>query len=143
MTRGWALAASAVLGLFVGAQSNAQLLRMDIPFAFHVRESTMPAGEYEVRVDVAKRQVFVSAVTGLAMTQFMAMPAKGQREGDASVVFHKFGNSYFLDEVRTGTLPYALASPAGKKQREAERIARADARAEVAEVRVPAARVAR
>jgi hypothetical protein len=77
------------------------------------------------------------------MTQFMAMPAKGQREGDASLVFHKFGNSYFLDEVRTGTLPYALASPTGRKQREAERIARADAKAEVAEVRVPVAKVAR
>lgn len=143
MTRAMALAACAILGLCLGAQSSGQVLRADIPFAFHVRDTVMPAGDYEIRVDPAKRAVTVSAMSGLVTAQFFALTANQTGRSENYLVFHRFGNSYFLDRVKTNMVPFALEAPGTRREREAEKMARAFANAEVAETRVPIRSVAR
>ena len=142
--KGAALALAALLGLWLGAvPAEAQELRANIPFAFQLRDGAMPAGDYSVRVDVAKRQVVMECLDGVAATHFFALASDAKGPESATLVFHKYGNTYFLDKVRTGAGGLALSAPVSRKERLAERTARANARAEVAEVRVPATRMVR
>lgn len=142
--KGAALAMAALLGLWLGAEpAGAQELRANVPFAFQLRDGSMPAGDYAVRVDVARRQVVVENLEGTATAQFFALPSDAHGLAPASLVFHKYGNTYFLDKVRTGSEGPALSAPVTRKERLAERAARANARWEVTEVRVPATRVVR
>lgn len=144
ISKGAALVLSALLGLWLGAEpANAQELRVNVPFAFQLRDGAMPAGDYSVRVDAAKRQVMVESLEGTAATQFFALASDAKGPDSASLEFHKYGNTYFLDKVKTGTGGLALSAPVTRKERLAERTARASARAEVAEVRVPASRIVR
>jgi hypothetical protein len=142
-SRGLALAAAAVLGLFLGAQSNAQVLQAKVPFAFHVQDLSMPAGDYEFRVEAGNRAVTVQSVDGLAVTRFFGYLNTGPKGDGACLLFLRYGNSYFLDRVKTSMSPMAMQAPVTRKAREAERAARANARAEMAVVRVPATQTAR
>jgi len=137
MRVGLAVAIYAGLAVWLAAPANGQMIRAEIPFAFHVREANMPAGEYTLRLDTATRQVTVESLNGLAMARFFALTSDDTVEAKACLVFHKYGNSYYLDRVKGGHSPWMWKAPDSKKERQAERIARAYANAEIAEVRVP------
>lgn len=89
----------------VHAQMPGTALRAAIPFDFSVRGKTFPAGEYEIRritdepdglvisgVNNHENEVFETEPTGSSKT-----PNRGE------IVFHRYGDSYFLFEVFGGS----------------------------------------
>jgi hypothetical protein len=86
--------------------ANAQSLQRqvaDIPFDFHVGENTLPAGQYEVMSTSAAREAIRVRSTEngnvairLTNTAYKLRPAK-----KGVLVFHRYGNRYFLSEVWT------------------------------------------
>ena len=80
-------------------------LKADIPFAFQVANQTMPAGQYWIqrRSDADERAQMIrrtdSSAAAVALTS--AVDAKNG-ESEPELVFHKYGNSYFLSEIWTG-----------------------------------------
>jgi len=103
------------------AQSAA---RADVPFAFNVGSTHLPAGMYKVkRADFDNNFIMVSNVnTGDTVLSLF------QRETPSHVnrklIFHHRGNQYFLAEVWGGDGNRGMAMPATKAEQQVE-IARA------------------
>jgi hypothetical protein len=80
--------------------------KADIPFAFQVANQTMPAGEYLIQrvSDTNRRAEMIrrtdSSAAVIALT-FSVVDAKNGGS-EPKLVFHKYGDSYFLSEIWTG-----------------------------------------
>jgi len=96
----------AVLGLALvaaaqGAQAQAKRwLVLKAPFAFTVERQQLPAGEY--RVQLQDGWLRVQSADGKASVYVLTMPVSGKApEGHGEVVFHQYGEKYFLAQVWT------------------------------------------
>ena len=93
------------------AQTNANL-RADVPFNFTAGKSTLPAGDCGV---VIAGQV-ASILCAGNRAGMVGLPAMKDATGTAKLVFHKYGDQYFLEEVWTESKGLILAqSPAEKE----------------------------
>jgi len=109
-----ALALAVTLGIATAyAQTNANL-RADVPFKFMVGKTAIPAGNCEV---VVSTQVARVTCTG-DEAGIVGIPGRADATGKAKMVFHKYGDQYFLAEVWTESKGLILAeSPAEKEMR--------------------------
>jgi len=91
----------------VATSANAQTLKRqvaNIPFEFYVGEATLPAGQYEVMSTSAAREAVRVRSTEnsdvairLTSSAYKLDPVK-----KGVLVFHRYGNRYFLSEIWTG-----------------------------------------
>jgi hypothetical protein len=99
-----------LLTLATAATANAQapdhVLRARIPFGFSVRDRTLPAGEYEVRrLNDSPEVLIISKRSRHEHEQaiFRTDPLDASRTPNrGEIVFHRYGDRYFLSEVLTG-----------------------------------------
>ena len=86
------------------AQNESLKLRFHIPFAFTVENATFAAGEYEV-TEPAHLILEVRNVGNQASAFEHAQPARTKKEADGRVrlIFHRYGNEYFLAAVSDGS----------------------------------------
>ena len=117
-----ALAVALMAVAIAAGQSYAQQIsaKADIPFAFQVGNKAMPAGQYWIqRVSDADESAQIirrtdSSAAAVAMT--FAADARSKPE----LVFHKYGNSYFLSEIWTG-LGQGRQLPKSEREKELAR----------------------
>jgi hypothetical protein len=92
-----------VTAISVSAQSERSKIT-NIPFDFIVGEKTLPAGEYTVepnRSDFDKVWL-VQSRDGRTSALFITMPVRAsETQEKAKVVFHKYGDQYFLSQIWT------------------------------------------
>jgi hypothetical protein len=88
------------------ASANAQSNRVvaDIPFEFSVGYKTMPAGEYAVRaVNNQGNALMIQSADGkLAAVRLSDETERSKNNSHARLVFHRYGQRYFLAEVWNG-----------------------------------------
>ena len=102
------MATCCFLALGAGATAHAQLagttLRAMIPFDFSVRGKTLPAGEYEIRrFSDAPDGLIISGVTNREREIFETEPvSRWKAPNRGEIIFHRYGDSYFLSEVFAG-----------------------------------------
>jgi hypothetical protein len=89
------------------ANSDNKVVAADIPFEFSVGYKTMAAGEYQVRTitsanDALMIQSADAKVTALRQSE---ATAKMKNNNHARLVFHRYGERYFLAEVWNGADP--------------------------------------
>ena len=104
----------AVLGVLLAAPVFAQdQLSADIPFAFHVNGTTLAAGAYHlVRTSPVERVWSIREASGqpgvLFSSPIAAETIYARKTG--ALVFHRYGNRYFLSELRVAgeTLSWRL-----------------------------------
>lgn len=81
------------------------LLRANVPFEFYLNGKVMPAGEYQIDTKlghgVARVWNLDSDRAVLVLAQKDSFPYRASRE-EAVVVFHRYGDRYFLSHVRDG-----------------------------------------
>ena len=117
-----------VLAALATASVNAQeanKLKVDVPFSFHVGNSTMPAGEYDVRTNgVAPGVLMLRSSDSKAIMNIVSIPAQTRDSRDkGKLVFNHYHGEYFLSEVwNAGTNTGALL----KKTRRELEIARSE-----------------
>jgi len=70
-----------------------------IPFAFQIGSSYLPAGTYRIQIQ-GNDMLAIRGETGSAVMLVMWESAN-RPSGNSAVVFHHYGNQYFLREVRT------------------------------------------
>ena len=96
------LAAAALTLVSAVATANAQESRTqvaNIPFEFTVGETTLPAGDYNVsRLSSGEAIALRGTESAVRLTSLITRtePAK-----QSKLVFHRYGNQYFLSEVWT------------------------------------------
>jgi hypothetical protein len=100
-----------------------------VPFPFTVADKSMPAGQYFVEgLWYSAVAIHQSKGEGLILLGHSAQRAI---ESEAKLIFHRYGNHYFLREVRLPNMDAARVFAAGKKEVE---LAKAQKRAPNVEV---------
>ena len=87
------------------AQMPGTVIRATIPFAFSVKGRTLPAGDYEIRrITDEPDGLRISSVNDRHEAAiFETEPVEARRIARrAEIVFHKYGDSYFLSDIFSG-----------------------------------------
>ena len=90
----------------VSANAQSKKLAADIPFDFTVGNQTMTSGEYSVRsiTNDGAGLVIKSDDTGKSVIRLSNSIDPQRNNTQARLVFHKYGQRYFLAEVWAGGL---------------------------------------
>ena len=86
------------------AQTESQrLMKVNVPFAFAVEDHSLPAGEYLVLTVTPERTIRIVSADGKHSAIVNTLPNYAKSPSASSrLVFHKYGNEYFLAQVWTG-----------------------------------------
>lgn len=100
-----AFALLALATLTTAAVASAQdIARADIPFEFRAGAKALPAGSYEVSGLNSWAIVLRNRDAGESAAILAQEVAPGTDSGDATLVFHRYGDRYFLTQVRMPNL---------------------------------------
>jgi hypothetical protein len=88
------------------AQSAKQLVA-DVPFEFVVGDQAMPSGEYTLRANGIQSQALIiqsrdAKCSAIRLTNAIAQRSREGHETKARLVFHRYGQRYFLAQVWSG-----------------------------------------
>ncbi|RPI27671.1 MAG: hypothetical protein EHM61_07710 [Acidobacteria bacterium] len=114
-----------ISGLCLNAMTST-VLRVNVPFAFHIGKTTLPAGNYILEMDRATSAsalgtaVTLRTIDGKTQLRTASMPGYGAKSG-ASLTFNRYANSYFLATVES----YGLGCQLRKSKAEKEVAAKA------------------
>ena len=104
-----AVVTGCLLALMIAVPAHAQLpgtiMRVAIPFDFIVKGKTLPAGNYEIKRinDSPEGLIIRNANEKRDHVIFETEPVETRKIPNTSeIVFHRYGDSYFLSEVLTG-----------------------------------------
>jgi len=101
---------------FASAQSSSPVAEVNIPFAFQTPTQTLPAGKYRVVLEsghMVRLQGY--SVGGFALTHD-AIKTQAPRQG--SVVFHRYGDTYYLSQIWTAGVSVGLECTKGRTERQ-------------------------
>jgi hypothetical protein len=101
------------------AQNSAQGY---VPFAFSVSNTTLPAGHYRIATNSAQ-SVVIRNLDELKRAVFspIASPAQAQ-DGTCKMVFHKYGDRYFLRQVLCPSNAISVDLPATRREKHAQQL---------------------
>ena len=85
-----------VLAIGAFGQTSPGDLVVDVPFAFSANGHKLPAGHYTVTQKIDMIRIFNRKNTGLYVPTMFALRT---RTDGSKLVFHRYGNDYFLSAV--------------------------------------------
>ncbi len=121
LTFGRIAIATGLLTVLLAPTLNAEtkLVRVNIPFTFMAGEHVLPAGQYRVEVDPASNRMRLRRADGEAGAYLSVYIAyKPQAPNMGTLVFHKYGNSHFLQGVWGAGRSWGYEVPASEAERE-------------------------
>lgn len=102
----------------VKAQSFGTAVVAEIPFAFQIGSDRLPAGTYRLEMS-ENGLLWVKGNSGSAV-MLVLRESTNRASADSAVVFHHYGNQYFLREVRRAGDDGFLWSDETKAERRAK-----------------------
>ncbi|MGA1999803.1 MAG: hypothetical protein ABSG52_07410 [Terriglobales bacterium] len=118
-------AAQQLLLVFLGsimfsAPAQAQIsLSVTLPFAFQVEEIKFPQGAYLIKQDTPDKKITIRSQKGREVGLFAGSPLPPQSvfERDQTwLVFHRYGDKYFLSEIWSHHLGQLMTTSSAEKQ---------------------------
>lgn len=94
-------------------------LSVTLPFAFQVEETKFPQGAYMIKQDNPAKKIVIRSQKGNDSGQFAGspLPPKSSFERDQTwLVFHRYGDKYFLSEIWSHHLGQLLTTSSAEKQ---------------------------
>jgi hypothetical protein len=128
------LVGAIVLSAATAVQAQSTDTVTDVPFAFSIGSEVMPAGIY--RVSHLPNHLNVFRISSLRQTAIVISLPEGTGQADDSprLLFHRYGDRYFLREIRLpGNTTYGI--PKSREERAAEERVAGRMNAEVVAVR--------
>jgi hypothetical protein len=110
--------ATLLAGQTAKAQAPGKAVVAEIPFAFQIGSYYLPAGTYRIQMQ-GNDFLLIKGETGAAVMLVTWESANGPST-DSAIVFHHYGNQYFLREVRTEGNQGLLWSGETKAERRAK-----------------------
>ena len=105
--------------VFAQMASSQQLMKVNIPFAFGVEDQSLPAGQYLVFTVTPERSIRIVSADGKHSAIVNTLPNYAKEPSSNSrLVFHSYGNEYFLAEVWTAGQDVARNPLSSKKAME-------------------------
>ena len=118
-----------LVGAFtVSAQAQtagAQRVIANIPFAFNVGDTNLPAGKYTITVlnsTSDRKTLQIRSTKGRSSAMILTTTVTGNVSDDAKLVFHRYGDRYFFTQAQMAgdsTSFAALKSNAERAQKQA------------------------
>ena len=108
-----AMTAFLLAGAAQAQTSGSNSMRAQIPFAFHVGNKELPAGEYKVTVlnPQSDRKVLQSRSSdGRAAAIVNTVAADARVTANSRLVFHRYGANHFFAEAQVSGEPIALTA---------------------------------
>jgi len=132
-TKVLAMAGAVLLSIVAAGECLAQSrsLEVIVPFSFEVGNKTLPAGSYRVEaVPTGAGSIEVLCSSSGDMRQTISTTTTTTESGSSApaLVFHRYGNRYFLAQIRTGDGHAREVFPS----RQEKELARSEQRIEVA-----------
>jgi hypothetical protein len=94
-----ALLFAATTAVFAQTESR-PLMKVSIPFSFSADNHTLPAGQYFVKTVTPERQIALVSADGKHATVINDLPNyANSRSENSRLVFHRYGDEYFLTQV--------------------------------------------
>jgi hypothetical protein len=91
-----------------------------IPFHFTVNGSQLPAGNYTLGSDITNPRILnISDRTQHVHVMVLAMPSADEKRKANQLVFHKYGDQYFLSEIRSQESAINLQLATSKQEKRA------------------------
>jgi hypothetical protein len=90
---------TAIVNVAIATASAQNIAKANIPFNFRVGSTPMPAGLYKIEPAEAGL-VWINRVDGSSHAVVLAQTNSGTTAAPATLVFHKYGDQYFLREMR-------------------------------------------
>ena len=88
--------------LFAQTTPSQRLMTVNVPFSFAVGDQSLPAGEYLVLTVTPERSIRIASTDGKHSTIVNTLPNYGsQPSANSRLVFHRYGDEYFLAQVWT------------------------------------------
>ena len=85
--------------LFAQIESR-PLMKVDIPFSFSADNHTLPAGQYFIQTVTPERTIALVSADGKHATIINDLPNYASSASkDSRLVFHRYGDEYFLTQV--------------------------------------------
>ena len=111
----------AVAGLLLAGSLFAQQgVQADVPFSFYVGDSQlMPPGTYRIARCSAHAIQVRHCKLGISVLH-LALPKDKEVKEEGKLVFHKYGDTYFLSEVQSPTLADGLVLPVSKSEKKVQ-----------------------
>jgi len=95
-------------------------VRATIPFSFTVNGSQLPAGNYTLGSDVTSPRILkISDRSQHVTAMVIALPSADERSKANQLVFHKYGDKYFLCEIRSQESLINVKLPTTKQEKKA------------------------
>jgi len=108
----------------LGAPLSAQslTLKANVPFEFTVSGQSMPAGEYTVApLTFGSAAISISSVnSGVLAT---VIRGDSGRTGESKLIFHRYGDQYFLARIVNGDRATAMVLPVSRNEKESAKTA--------------------
>jgi len=101
------------------AQSFSKLVA-EIPFDFSVGNKVMPAGQYTISVlnpGSGQKLLRISRPDGHQAVILRTTPVWSSAKNQGTLVFHRYGNQYFLSQIWGPAENYGMEAPASKEER--------------------------
>lgn len=112
-------------GIPAKAQSLQYKLNVNIPFDFTVADKKLPAGKYEIgRAQLGEGDLLIqiASIDGNKSVTRITIPVVTRDAAkDGLLVFHQFGDEYFLSEIWPAGGHTGRALPRSRTERELER----------------------
>ena len=109
----------AVVAAAAACAQNTESLKANVPFNFVVRGQVMHAGEVSVGQSAGTSSITIKGVDQksgvIVLTQ--SLESRKTAPGQARLVFHRYGDTYFLAEV-WGAGEYGSKVPQSNRERE-------------------------
>jgi|SRR6516165_2653070 hypothetical protein len=108
------------LSLCIPTISAQTIARANVPFAFTVGQTELPAGTYVVSSLSDSAIVITNRSTGTSVLSLFRSEQAKNNDRTAKLVFHKYGDRYFLSQVGRGFGGSLIQLPTSKQEREAQ-----------------------
>ena len=101
-----------------GARARAQALMFKVPFDFTVGSQVLPAGTYQVS-NVGVHTILIRTNDGRFSAMTSTVADNKSSYGVGKLIFAKYGNQYFLDEVLCSDVAINEEIPKSKREKQA------------------------
>jgi len=93
---------AAAITLSAQTTPSQRLMTVNIPFAFSVENHSLPEGEYKIFTVTPERSIRIVSSDGKDSVIVNTLPNYANSPSENSrLVFHRYGDEYFLTQVRT------------------------------------------
>jgi len=103
------------------APAQDHLVKATVPFSFTVGDQTLPSGTYSIGSGVNPPYVLAIRNSDKNVSILtLARPDQDNHASDNTLVFHRYGNQYFLSQIRSDGASMNIHFPTSKAEKRAK-----------------------